>query len=101
ILPDILKAMSYPDWITFGGGHFALMIGTAISPIVFGFLAGRGSSKQLIFLLFGLQISSIYSFLMLPTLTPLVLLMLLFTLLLFLGLTANFRFPEKARTATE
>jgi FSR family fosmidomycin resistance protein-like MFS transporter len=36
LLPDLLSSQLCPDWVTFGGGHAAFMLGGAILTIFFG-----------------------------------------------------------------
>lgn len=63
ILPDALKALEYPDWVCFGGGHFCFIFGASCMLIPGGYLADLFSARKV--LLFGGIISSIafYSFL--------------------------------------
>jgi FSR family fosmidomycin resistance protein-like MFS transporter len=48
LLPDALTAMGCEEWICFGGGHMALILGGAIMMIPGGLLSDRYSPKSVI-----------------------------------------------------
>ncbi len=48
LLPDVLHAMGCEDWISFGGGHLAFIMGGALMLVPAGLLADAYSSKTVI-----------------------------------------------------
>lgn len=50
LLPDFLKERGFASWIVLGGGHLCLMVGATIGPPLFGYLADKISTRQVIIL---------------------------------------------------
>ncbi len=48
LLPDILHTRGYENWMAFGGGHFALIMGSALMMVPGGWLADKYSPKIVI-----------------------------------------------------
>lgn len=48
LLPDLLKARAYDEWIVFGGGHFFFIFGAAISPIPAGIISAKATPQRTI-----------------------------------------------------
>lgn len=95
ILPDILVQMGCDDWISYGGGHMALILGGAAMMIPGGILADIYSPKTVMLAAIGLSIAGLYTFVLLDTTSPLIILSVLavmgsaFGALVPMGLTAG------------
>lgn len=48
LLPDVLQERLYDSWLCYGAGHFAFVIGSALSVIPGGFLADRYGTKNVL-----------------------------------------------------
>lgn len=78
LLPDILKAREYDNWIVYGGAHLCYILGGAVAFIPSGLLADRYSSRSVILAASIFGVSSLYLFLCLPDLSNGLTLILLF-----------------------
>ena len=85
LLPDFLRSRLYPEWVVFGGGNMAFMLGAAIVAPLLGYVADRLSSKLIICWTFCLTIPCYYLLLSSYILPPEFLLPLLFVLGASLG----------------
>lgn len=86
LLPDLLVSRGYPDWISFGGGHLAMILGGATMMVPSGFLADRYSSRAVILWGIVLGLGCFYLFLLTPQLEAIALLSVLFALGALLGI---------------
>lgn len=80
LLPDLLVSRGYPDWICFGGGHLATILGGATMMVPSGMLADRYSARTVILGSMVLGLGCFYLFLLTPQLSAPVILILLFVL---------------------
>ena len=48
LLPDVLQSKGYPEWICFGCGHFAFIIGGALMMVPGGYLSDRFSARSVL-----------------------------------------------------
>ncbi len=85
LLPDFLLERQYEPWIVFGGGHLVLMIGATIGPIIFGFIADKTSTRQVILSTSLLTLISFYLLCSPLFLSPSILFALLFLLGAMMG----------------
>lgn len=46
LLPDLLRSKGYEDWMVFGGGNFALILGAGLMMVPGGWLADRYGAKR-------------------------------------------------------
>lgn len=81
LLPDFLQEKGYDSWIVFGGGHLLLMLGATVGPLIFGYLADRVSTRQVIITTSLMTLCCFYLLLMTEVLSQ----ELLFGLLFMLG----------------
>jgi MFS transporter, FSR family, fosmidomycin resistance protein len=81
LLPDILKTREYDSWISFGGGHFFLTMGSFFMLVPAGYLADKYSSRSVILCATAIGFGLFYLFLF----SPLIPVPLLLTLLFLLG----------------
>lgn len=80
LLPDVLMARGYDEDIALGGGHMAFIIGSVFTMIPSGLLADRTSSKGVMLGCGVVAMVLYFSFLLVPTLSPVLLIVtLLFT----------------------
>lgn len=86
LLPDVLLTRGYEDSITFGGGHFAFIIGSAFMMIPSGFFADRFSPRSVILFASGMGMIFFYIFLLNPLLPTFYLIPLLILTGSFLGI---------------
>ena len=86
LLPDVLLTRGYEEAITFGGGHFAFIIGSAFMMIPSGFLADRFSPRSVILFASGLGMVFLYFFLLSPSLPTLYLIPVLALAGAFMGI---------------
>lgn len=63
LLPDVLHSRGYPDWLSFGGGHLALILGGACMLIPGGYLADRTSPRKVIIAAMSAAMIFFYAFL--------------------------------------
>lgn len=49
LLPDVLKSRGYDSWLCYGAGHFAFVVGGAMTLIPGGYLADRFSERRVLF----------------------------------------------------
>lgn len=85
LLPDLLIAWNYPTWICFGGGHLAMILGSALMMIPSGYLADRYSAKAVIMTTILASIGALYVFLLATPVVEMALLSALFCLGALLG----------------
>ncbi len=85
LLPDFLLERGYSTWVVFGGGNFFLMAGATIGPPIFGYLADRVSTRQVIVSTSLLTLASFYALLVPYVLSEELLFALLFLLGTMLG----------------
>jgi FSR family fosmidomycin resistance protein-like MFS transporter len=85
LLPDVLSTREYEDSVAFGGGHMALIIGSAFMMIPSGYLADRFSSRSVILVSSLSGMILFYAFLLLPFLETIYLIPLLLIAGSFLG----------------
>ena len=85
LLPDFLVWRGYPEWICYGGGHLAAILGAACMMVPSGYLADRFSARVVIFSSMVLGLFCLYAFLATPLLSPFLLMVLLFCLGALLG----------------
>lgn len=85
MLPDVLVARGYDDWMCYGGAHLFLIIGGAAMMVPAGYLADKYSCKSVILATSAIGFTSFYFFLINPFLSPLTLCILLFVLGAALG----------------
>lgn len=78
LLPDVLSSRQYDHWISFGGGHLFLILGSALMMVPAGYLADKYSSRNVIFISSSSALVLLYVFLFSPSLPPAILLSLLF-----------------------
>lgn len=86
LLPDLLVARGYPDWICFGGGHLAMILGGATMMVPSGFLADRYSPRAVMLWSILLGLGCFYAFLFAPHLETFAMIPLLFILGALLGI---------------
>jgi FSR family fosmidomycin resistance protein-like MFS transporter len=60
ILPDVLKSLGHPDWISYGMGHFCFILGGALMMIPSGFIADKYSPRLLMLVLGMIGLVSFY-----------------------------------------
>lgn len=80
ILPDVLKTMGHPDWVSYGGGHFCFILGGALMMIPGGYLADKYSPRLLMLVLGCIGIVSFYIVILLGSVSLLLILPMLFIL---------------------
>lgn len=85
LLPDMLLSRGYDSWITFGGGHMALILGGAVMMVPAGYLADRYSSRSVILSATAISMGLFYTMFLLPSMDAHVLLGLLFVMGAMLG----------------
>ncbi len=85
LLPDFLLSRGYDSWISFGGGHLFLVIGSALMMIPAGYLADRYSNRSVIIFATAIAAVLFYFLLMTPMLSNVAVLALLFFLGAALG----------------
>jgi MFS transporter, FSR family, fosmidomycin resistance protein len=85
LLPDLLVSQHYPIWICFGGGHLAMILGSAVMMIPSGYLADRYSAKFVMMTMMLASIGVLYAFLLAPPMVEMALLAVLFCLGTLLG----------------
>lgn len=78
LLPDVLYARGYSDWISFGGGHLVYILGSAIMLVPAGMLADKFSAKKVMITAMVVGLGLFYYFLMGPVLPVMFLLPILF-----------------------
>lgn len=78
LLPDILSNRGYESWISFGGGHLFLILGSGLMMVPAGYLADKYSPRTVIFISSTCALALVYTFLFLPSLSTPALLSLLF-----------------------
>lgn len=72
LLPDVLSTRGYDSWVSFGGGHLFLIIGSASMMIPGGYLSDKYSPKSIIVTASALGMASFYTFIFVyPLSTPL------------------------------
>jgi FSR family fosmidomycin resistance protein-like MFS transporter len=86
LLPDILISRGYDSSISMGYGHLMYVLGSASMMIPAGYLADKFSSRSVIVTAMILSTISIYSLLLMPILSNVALLTILFVLGSTLGL---------------
>lgn len=74
LLPDVLLARGCEDWITFGGGHLAFILGGGLMMIPGGMLADRFSPRIVMLVGTSLGLLLFYYFLLVPAIHPFVVL---------------------------
>jgi FSR family fosmidomycin resistance protein-like MFS transporter len=77
LLPDILISRNYPDWLCYGTGHFFMTGMSAIAIIPAGYLADKYSSRVVILFFTFVGIAALYTFVLFPRFSPLIVLGLL------------------------
>ncbi len=80
LLPDILLTKNAPEWIAFGGGHLAMMLGSFLLMLPAGHLSDRYTSKRVLLCASGCSIVLLLIFLGLPFTSPITVLPFLFVL---------------------
>lgn len=85
LLPDVLLVRGYDESITFGGGHFAFIIGSALMMIPSGYIADRFSPRTVILVASSIGMIFYYSFLLNPSLSSFFLIPLLIFAGAFIG----------------
>lgn len=85
ILPDLLLSRGYDTWVSFGGGHLAMMLGATLCLVPVGMLADKYSPRQVVLITVSISVVAIYSFLLIPFLSLWPLLSLLFVIGATLG----------------
>ncbi|KAF3362630.1 Permease, major facilitator superfamily [Chlamydiales bacterium STE3] len=78
LLPDVLVSRGYSSTISFGGGHLAFIIGSAIMMIPSGYLADKYSSQRIMLIATFVGMILFYTFLFSPRLETTPLLVILF-----------------------
>jgi FSR family fosmidomycin resistance protein-like MFS transporter len=78
LLPDVLITRGYDETVSFGGGHFAFIVGSAIMMIPSGYLADKYSSQKVMMVATTIGAIFFYIFLFMPNLDDLSLLGVLF-----------------------
>jgi FSR family fosmidomycin resistance protein-like MFS transporter len=78
LLPDVLVARGYDEWLSFGGAHLFFILGGAAMMVPAGFLADRYSCRKVILASTFTGAWAFYCFLSAPALSPLALCCLLF-----------------------
>lgn len=78
LLPDVLSTREYANWMSFGGGHMAFILGFGMIMIPMGYLAQKVSSRALVLSAMFTGTLSIYAFLAYPYLGNSLTLTLLF-----------------------
>lgn len=68
LLPDALKSRGYEEWLYFGGGHMAMILGAGCMVIPAGYLADKYSPRSVILVSILTGITMFYLFLMSPVL---------------------------------
>lgn len=85
ILPDFLISRGYDTWVSFGGGHLAMMLGSTLCLVPVGMLADKYSPRHVILITISVSMVAIYSFLLIPFLPLWPLLAILFIIGASLG----------------
>lgn len=85
LLPDVLIAKGYHNWVSMGAGHFFFIIGGAVILVPGGYLADKYSTKFVVFASVVTSLFLFYSFLLLPVMPEYAILSLLFCLGATLG----------------
>lgn len=85
LLPDILSMREYDQWISFGGGHLCLVLGTFFMLAPAGYLADKYSCRTVLIFAVSISLALLYTFLFMPMLPNPLLLILLFFLGAALG----------------
>lgn len=85
LLPDVLITREYPQWVSLGGGHLCFILGAAAFMIPCGHLADKFSARTVISFCSMMGIFLYYTFILNGTLTPPIVLTLLFFMGGFLG----------------
>lgn len=80
LLPDVLSSREYDQWISFGGGHLCLVLGTFFMLAPAGYLADKYSCRTVLVVSGCLSLILFYILLFVPMMPDLVLLSLLFLL---------------------
>jgi FSR family fosmidomycin resistance protein-like MFS transporter len=107
ILPDVLTRMGCDEWVSYGGGHMALILGGAAMMIPGGILADIYSPKTVMITAISMSVIGLYTFVSLETTSPLVILSVLaltgsaFGVLVPMGLAAGHQMlPENPSLAS-
>jgi FSR family fosmidomycin resistance protein-like MFS transporter len=89
LLPDILQSKGYDPWISFGAGHFCLIVGGACMMVPGGYLSDKYSAKVVLLFsnLFGMVLFYIFLFISLLPATGVL------SLLFALGAALNIATP--------
>ena len=85
LLPDVLRAREYDDWISLGAGNLALVLGSAFMMVPAGYLADRYSTRAVLTAVTWIGMVLFYCFISMPLLSDISLLILLFAVGAALG----------------
>lgn len=79
LLPEILRAKGFEDWLCFGGGFFYLIIGAAVASLPMGYCANKWGYKPVLTMIIGSSAIFLSLFLRIESLTllPVIFLLLL------------------------
>lgn len=67
LLPDVLLARGCEEWVTFGGGHLAFILGGGLMMIPAGMLSDRFSARAVLLVGTGLGLLLFYYFMFVPS----------------------------------
>ena len=85
LLPDLLLERGAPNWLCFGGGHFAMILGPCLAMIPIGYLADRLGARRIFVCLIGGGFIALHLLLMQPVLNPIATIALLALIGILLG----------------
>lgn len=97
LLPDALTAMGYEDWVSFGGGHLAFILGGAAMMVPGGILSDIYSPRKVIVIAMSIGLVFFYLFLGIGKIDPILVMAILaglgasFALVAPLGLAIGHR----------
>lgn len=84
LLPDLLLERKAPEWVCYGGGHLAMVLGACVAMVPFGYLADRLGARVVFICLSAGGFMVFHLFLMQEQLsTPIILALLSITGMLF------------------
>lgn len=85
LLPDLLVARSHPEWVCYGCGHLAMVLGGACMMVPSGYLADRYSARSVILMSMLAGLGLFYMFLLVPPMGEAAVLCVLFAIGALLG----------------
>lgn len=78
LLPDLLTSQLCPDWVAFGGGHAAFMLGGAVLTVLFGRLGDSFGPRSISVCTLSFSVAAFFPLLLLYEAPPSLTLLLLF-----------------------